>query len=437
MVDIRPFRGLRYDPARVAPDEVIAPPYDVVSAADIERLLARSPANIAHVESCPGEEETRYTRAAAALRQWQADGLLLRDSTPAYYAYEQRSAIAGAHGAERITRRSFFARLRVSPPAAGEVRPHEATLSGPKRERLALQRATRANVSPIFAMFSDPAGTVGSRLAVIAETPAAFTAVDVLGDEHRLWPITGAADIEALTGAVAASSATIADGHHRFATALEYLRERGGDTLPADAPERWVLAGLVPQQEAGLVVLPIHRLIHDSALPGEFASRLGELYAIKDRSSAGWSRAGARALWDEVASSAGTPGAFGLIGLGGQTLHLLRPRSAAAIDAEMPAELSAASRTLDVLVLRETVLQPLLGIDQAALAAGERVTFTESVDEAWEAVNGGECRIAFLVNPTRVEQIVAVADAGELMPQKSTYFYPKLATGMVINLLDE
>lgn len=433
MVDIRPFRGLRYDPRRVVPDEVIAPPYDVVSAVDIERLLARSPANIAHVESCPGDEESRYDRAAAALRRWQADGLLLRDPAPGYYAYEQRSAIEG----RQITRRCFFARLRVTPPEAGEVRPHEATLSGPKRERLALQRATQANVSPIFAMFSDPEGTVRTHLDQIAATEPAFTAIDMLGDEHRLWPITQPAIVEALTATVATSPATIADGHHRFATALEYLRERGGEQLPQDAPEHWVLAGLVPQEEPGLVVLPIHRLIHDRDLPAGFPADLDTIYHVEDRSHAGWSQDGAEALWQEVTSAAGTPGTFGLIGLGGQTLHLLRPRSAAAIDAAMPAVLSPASRALDVLVLRETVLQPLLGIDQAALAAGARVTFTESVPEAWDAVNRGDCRIAFLVNPTRVDQIVAVADAGELMPQKSTYFYPKLATGMVINLLDE
>lgn len=433
MADIQPFRGLRYDPAIVRGDEVIAPPYDVVSPQQVAALLERSPHNIALVESAPGDPVTRFEAAAKALRDWEAAGVLRRDPGPGYYIYEQRFTVLG----ERMTRRAFFARLRLSPPDAGIVRPHEATLSAPKAERLSLQRATRANVSPIFVMFPDPSGHARDLIATAtAATTPDFTATDALGDEHRLWAISDRGRIAMLTKAVAAGHVTIADGHHRYATALNYLAERGGDALPANAPERWVLAGMVPEEEPGLVVLPIHRMVHGD-VPSDLLARLSTLYEVSDLTPEPWDPAAVDALWARVRAGALGPSTFGLLGAGGRTLHLLTARSRAAIDAAMPTGRSAASRSLDVLVLTETVLAPVLSIDALTLASGGRVTFTEDHHEAWHAVERGECRIAFLVNATRVEQIVAVADAGEVMPQKSTFFYPKLATGMVINRLDD
>ncbi|MDA1062062.1 MAG: DUF1015 domain-containing protein [Chloroflexi bacterium] len=434
IVDTTPFRGLRYDPERVEPSAVIAPPYDVVGEAAVAALHARSPHNVAHIESPRSDGDAdRYARAAALLGEWERSGVLLREATPGYYVYEQRTTIEG----QPVARRCFFARLRLSPFEDGLVRPHERTMSGPKADRLALLRATRTNVSPIFVMYSDTAGTARSILANATEAPPAFVATDDRGDEHRLWIVAGASDIEALTAAVAASNATIADGHHRYETALAYLEERGAEA----AGERYVLAGLVAEDEPGLVVLPTHRLVPDAGPPGDFAARLGELYDIQplgsdlsdlsDPSNAG----AARRLWEQVQAGRGEPGTFGLLGLEGPSLHLLRARSPATLDAAMPAAWSAASRGLDVLILNETILRPLLGIDAAAFAAG-RVEFNENVGETWEWTQAAQGRLAFLVNATRVDQVVAVADAAEVLPQKSTYYYPKLATGMVLNPLD-
>ena len=407
----------------------------MVDAEHARALRERSPYNIAHVECCPDSADPYYRDyqdAAKALRRWQTEGVLRRDPAPAYYVYEQRFSVHG----EIHTRRCFFARLRLHPPEDGAVRPHEATMPGPVEDRLQLLRATVTNVSPIFAMFDDDGGTARAILDQLASTRPLFEASDDRGDRHRLWMVDDAAQLAALTGAVEASVVTIADGHHRYTTALDYSREQ-----PSEAA-RWVLAGLIALDDPGLMILPNHRLVKADRQPHDLLERLSELYLTEDvtppPSAGGGAHDGAavRELWDRVQANARGAISFGALGIQSHSLHLLTARSAEAIDAAMPARLSRASRSLDVSILTETVLRPLLGIDTAALAAGERVDFTEEIEVASNQTEGGSFRLAFLVNPVRVEQVTAVADASELMPQKTTFFYPKLHTGMVFNPLD-
>jgi uncharacterized protein (DUF1015 family) len=391
------------------------------------------------VEGAPGPPETRYADAARTLEGWRTEGVLRRDEQPAYYVYEQRSQVQGA----TRTRRCFFARLRLVEPGSGapaeQVRPHEATMEGPRAERLALLTATRAHVSPIFAIFDDDAhGRADEVLATVASTEPDFDGADMLGDRHRLWVVNDAVLQDALTEVLAASPVTIADGHHRYATALAYREQRraaAGAAWSDDDPAAFVLAGLVPASDAGLVVLPIHRLVKAPRFPDDLLERLGELYTVEDMTPKGWDGTAAHRLWGRVRANAEGPLTFGVIGLEDQRLHVLTARSRAAIDAAMPTSLSTASRRVDVLALTETVLRPLLGIDQATLAAGDRVGFTEDIEEAWGQVASGRYRLAFLVNPTRVDQLLAVAEAGELLSQKSTFFYPKLGTGLVLDAL--
>jgi uncharacterized protein (DUF1015 family) len=428
VTEILPFRGLRYDPARVRPDDVIAPPYDVVGDADVQALLARSPYNMAHVESCESTD-AGYARAASLLSEWESEGVLHRDEAPAFYVYEQRFTVDGQPYARRV----FFARMRIHRHEEGIVRPHEATLSGPKEDRLKLLRATRTNVSPIFGMFADPEAIARSVLDEVAATAPVFEATDARGEQHRLWPVVQQTHIDLLTHAVAASNVTIADGHHRYHTALNYVDEREASGAASEA-DRYILTGLVPEDAPGLVVLPIHRLVRGD-IPTDLADQLADLYELQTI-DAPWSADGARELWSRVQTAARDGVAFGVIGLAPRTFHLLSARSSEAIASAMPAQLSPASRSLQVLVLNETVLQPLLGIDAAARATGNRIAFTEDVEEAWRPVDSGDYQLAFLVENVHVDQIVAVADAGEVLPQKSTFFYPKLATGMVLNPLD-
>lgn len=436
MTEIRPFRALRYDPRRVAPDEVIAPPYDVVGADDVAALHARSPYNAAHLENPAGPGDARFAGAARTLARWIAEGVLVRDARPALYVYEQRARIDGRWH----HRRCLFARTRLHRPEEGIVRPHEATLSGPREERLHLLRATRTNISPIFATFRDPGHGARDLLAAAARAEPDCEAHDRLGDRHRLRAVTDRARIEALVGVVAASHITIADGHHRTHTALDYRDEvarRAGGRWTGNEPENFALMGLIPEDDPGLVILPIHRLVHDAALPERLLDRLSALYRVEVASQSGGADAVAEA-WARVRTNALGPTTFALLGVDGpHSVHIATARSPQAIDAALPPQLSPASKRLDALVLTETVLAPIFGIDRAALAAGQRVTFTERVEEAREAVERGACRVAFLLNATRVEQVTAVADAGEVMPQKTTFFYPKLATGMVFNRLDD
>ena len=430
MTEIRPFRGLRYDPRRVKGDDVIAPPYDVVGAEAVATLHARSPYNAAHLENPSGDGDSKYQNAASTLTSWQRDGALTRDAKPAYYVYEQRARIEGAW----VTRRAFFARTRLHRPEEGILRPHEATIAGPRADRLALIRATRTNISPVFGMFLDPQQTARNLLAEVAKREPTFEATDALGDRHRLWAVSTASEVATLTATVGASNVTIADGHHRTHTALDYRDEcaaKAGKRWTGNEPENFVLMGMIPQDDPGLVILPIHRLVQAKPLPASIADRLSALYRVERLASAD-------EAWARVRANALGPTTFAALGLeGAHSVLLLTGRSQEAIDNAMPIGISQPSKRLDALILTETVLTPLFGIDRAVMTQGERVAFTESVEEAREAVEGGSCDIAFLINATRPEQITDVADAGEVMPQKTTYFYPKLATGMVYNPLDE
>ena len=421
-----PFRGLRYDRSLVEPGDVIAPPYDVVGDDDTRALLDRSPYNVAHIEMRqPEAGDEHYEQAAAALRRWQDEGMLRRDGAAAYYLYEQRFALQGAVH----SRRCFFARMRLD-PGGREVRMHESTMTGPLDDRLRLLRATETNVSPIFAMFEDPDGSARAALERSAAAAPDFEAEDGIGDQHRLWVIDDAETQQLLTAVIAASDVTIADGHHRYQTALNYLAERASEEA------EWMLTGLIPTDDPGLEILPNHRLVKAEPLRGDFLERLSELFEPDDITPKSWDGTAIHRLWGRVQANALGPTTFGVLGIEHQRLHVATARSRRAIDAVMPDGWSPALRSLDIAVLTEAVLRPLLDIDQAALTAGDRVAFTPDIEEAWSLTERGRYRLAFLTNPVRVEQVLAVADAGEVLPQKATFFYPKLATGMVLNPLD-
>jgi uncharacterized protein (DUF1015 family) len=398
----------------------------VVSEDEVRALHERSSFNVAHIESSRGPESERFAAAARSLTEWRAAGVLRRDDHPAYYAYEQRFVVQGAVR----TRRGFFARVRLHPPEDRVVRPHESTMLGPREERLALMRATGANVSPVFGMFRDASMAAAAVLASAAERAPDFEAADLMGDRHRLWVVEAAAEVEALTSALGASDVTIADGHHRYATALAYHAERG------DEASSWLLMGLVSEDDPGLAILPIHRLVKLNGRPADLLERLSKLYLLDDITPKSWDGTAIHRLWGRVQAHAGGLPTFGMLGAEEQHLHVLTARSHESIDRAMPPDWSPASRGLDVSVLTETILKPVLGLTEADLESGERVRYTEEVDEAWRLTETGHNVLGFLVNPTRVEQVLAVADAGEVMPRKTTFFYPKLGTGLVLNLVD-
>ena len=427
MAEIRPFRALRYNPAVVTPDEVVAPPYDIVSAEDLASLRARSTSNAAHIENPEGNGDARFERAASTLAEWRAAGGLVRDDAPALYVYEQVTQVQD----ETRVRRCVFAAVRLHEPEEGVIRFHESTMAGPRAERLQLLRVTGTQISPIFAMFADTDGDVRAVLDSAVASEPAFDAADALGDRHRLWILEDAQGIAAIVDAMAASNITIADGHHRTHTALDYRREvrdERGSAWSDDDPEAFVLMGLVPDDDPGLTILPAHRLVYANPVPDRFLERLAELYEVE--LIEGDPDATTVAAWRRVQANAGGTMTFAVLGAEHGRVHLATARDRTALEAAMPAGLSVTSRGLDAVVLTETILSPLLGIDAEVLGHGDRVEFTANVEDARRRV-ASEHRMAFLLNATTVQQVVDICDRGEVMPAKTTYFYPKLATGMV------
>jgi uncharacterized protein (DUF1015 family) len=398
MAVVKPFRALRYDPARVGDlAAVVAPPYDVISTAQQDALYARSPWNVVRL-ILPREPE-RAAAAAATLRSWIASGVLALDAEPALYFYSQE--FSRTDGSRR-RRDGVLCRLGLEEFEAGVVRPHERTFPGPKQDQLALLRATGAYLSPIFGLYT----RAGERLrdvAGIAGAPVVELTEDH-GEVHRLWRVTDAAAVARVTAALAPETIFIADGHHRYETGLAYRRERG-----AAGPDS-ILAFLSNMEDEGLVVLPTHRLLRVRLRlePAAFEARLREAFAIEPRAS----------------GTARPDGALDVV-LPDRQLRL-RPRAAALAHV---ADLPASVRTLDVAVLHGAILGPILGVEPGQLE------FTHDDAEAFEAVATGRSTAAFLLNPPSVAAVRAVCLAGELMPEKSTYFYPKLASGLVFDLV--
>lgn len=430
MAELKPFRGVRYQVSAADAGKVIAPPYDVISAQQQEGLYALSPHNVIRLEYPREQGEERYRAAAATLAGWTEAGILAPERTPALYLYEQ----VFTHGGRSYSRRTVLGRVRLEPVESGVIRPHEYTMSGPKEDRRALLAATRTNISPIFSMIDDPDGSFAALLARVDAHPV-IDAEDFVGLRHRLIVLGDPALTRSLTAAAASRTLYIADGHHRFETALTYQRERreAASNWTGDEPENDVLMAIASTRDPGLLILPIHRLVHPRRVPDDAVAALRGVFDVEEIGASDDPAARAR-LVERLHTGAGR-NSFGAVDARPGRLHLLTLRDRAGVEATMPGNHPPAWKALDVNVLQYGVLEPLYGMDAAALSAGE-VEFSEDDTEAFEAVRSGRAPVAFLVNATRPEDIVAVADANDRMPQKSTYFYPKLGTGLVLNALD-
>ncbi len=431
MADIRPFRGLRYDAARVDPALTIAPPYDVISREQQAALYDRSPYNIVRVEY--GEQQpadtaanNRYTRAAADLTAWQRDGILVRESEAALYAYR----VEFEHDGKRYIRQHYFGLVCLEEWDKGIVKPHEHTLSGPKADRLELLRATRAQVSPVYCLYRAKDGGSASPVQIAGD---ALYDIQVDGQRHVLSAITDPAAIGRIAAQMQRSDVYIADGHHRYETALRYRDEVRADvpSWSGDEPENFVLMALTDAGDPGLLVLPTHRMVNPPSVPNDRAALLG-MFDLRDITA---HVGDATNILDLLASAGKGTAAFIAAGLEPDRVHLLTLRDRGAIERLMPAGQPEAWKQLDVSVLQFGILSHVFGVDDAALAAGNAVTYTQNAGTALSAVREGQVGIAFLLNATPVEQVLAVADVSGRMPQKSTFFYPKLPTGLVMNSL--
>lgn len=431
MAGIIPLRGLRFD-ERKAGDikDLVTPPYDVIDREAQEGYYNRSPFNIIRLEygkhnSEDGETKNRYTRAADFFRCWQVEGVLRQEDRPAIYLYRQRFTVNG----EILERTGIICGVKLEPYEKGVVLPHEETMPGHKADRLALMRACRANFSPIFGLYSDPERKIDLRLERAAgDLKPDIDFIDEWGQGHRLWVIDNSTLLREVQGVMEPLRIFIADGHHRYETALNYTRENPN--------AGFVMMTLVNLYDPGLVVLPTHRLIVSTEIePDQLPDALREDFlveAVNERDVTAVSALMAKTAGLEKAGGVKKDWVYGLY-TGSGRFYILKLRDEKIIEASMPADRSPAWRRLDVSILQKLILENVLGIDREALAGGEAVRYTRDAGEAMREVDRGGCRISLLMNPTGISEVTTVAEKGEKMPQKSTFFYPKLITGLVIN----
>jgi len=427
MPQILPIRGLRYTAAAGPLSELLAPPYDVISPAQQRELAGRNSHNAVLLELAEGGEE-RYERAAGVLRDWEAAGMLERDAAPQLYVYEQSFIEGGA----THTRRALLAGVEAQPWEEGAVKPHEFTMSGPKDDRLKLLQATRTQFSPVFMIARDRAGQLRQFVdEVIRSRPCDSAALTPDGDGHRLWVVEAGRYEMRFLAPLLPESFYIADGHHRYETAVTYrqwLAGTGG-TLPRDHPARFALTAIVAADDPGLVIRPIHRVVPRRA-PTDWRARLEPVFEVEDLPVPAASVHAAE--FDRVL--AGQPEAIVALGLEPGRAYRLRIRDSAALMGRVPAGRSERWAAIAPNELRYGALEPLWGLSDDDLRLGA-VEYTHIASEVLERVEGGTC--GFLLNPVGIGEVMALADLGERMPQKSTFFHPKLGTGLVFHPLYE
>ena len=450
MAKVYPFRALRYDSARVVPQKVVTQPYDKITPEMQERYYAADPHNLVRIELGKKQDGDNpandvYTRAAKAFLDWRRQGILRPDTEPSFYVYAQEFVVPGTH--EKLQRRGFIGLGQLEDYSAGVVFRHEQTLARPKADRLELLRATRAHFGQLFMLYSDAAGRIENLIS-----PPGAPDIDV-GDEygvrHQVWRISDPGAIQEVTNALSDKKLVIADGHHRYETALAYRNERrameetvairavgaargtvadASPTLP-NAPYERVMMTFVNMENPGLVILPTHRVVHglgsfhsDALLAG--AAKYFDVQEV----AADLDESGAR----ELLRDAGSSGTVLLVLAGGRAF-LFRARPGAG--AERMARLSARQQQLDVVKLHKLLLEGVLGMSEADIRDQKYITYLRDTGEAIEKARSG-ANAVFLMNPVRIEQVRDVAFAGEVLPQKSTDFYPKLLSGLTIYALD-
>ncbi len=421
MAQVIPYRALRYTEKAGDLAALACPPYDIISEEQRRAYLATNPYNIIRLE-LPREGQDPYAVAGDTLRDWMQNGILAVDEHPAFYIYDITFTDAGEQ--KNIT--GLIGRVQLREFSDGVVLPHEETLSKAKADRLQLMRATGCNFSDIYSLYraDEPNSPIRDVMALAGEDAPISEFTDESGLIHRLWAITDPQKTAAVTAAFADKKLYIADGHHRYETALNYrreLREQGNTDPAAD----YCMMMLVEMSHSGLVVYPTHRMLRD--LPDFSAEKLLAACAdyftvqpmeLKDMNTG------------LAAAYAARQKAFGFYS--GDTAALLTLKDVSVMDDLLP-QLSPVSRQLDVTVLHTLILERLLGIDKENMARQINLSYTRDAKEAVGAVDNDRANACFLLNPTRVSEIRDVAAAGEKMPQKSTYFYPKLITGLTMN----
>jgi uncharacterized protein (DUF1015 family) len=430
VADVRPFRAVTYALHDTPQDltSKAAPPYDVVDEAERSRLIAADPSNIVAIELAEGQLDAavpsnRYETAGRRWEQWLSDGTLVEEPSPALWVVEQSFVLHGVPA----KRRSVYATVKIEPFSAGVVLPHERTLPKARADRLAMIRATAANLSPVVGLYGDPEGTAAAALeSATASTPALVAEVE--GVQARAWRVLDAAAIADFTGALAHSPVYIADGHHRYETALAYRDERRVSDRGADAdpPYDHIMMALLSMDDPDLVVLPTHRVANAS---GDFdaAAFMGGLSRDFDLREVPFEN-----MIDLLDEHWERPSYLMRV-RGDGRLYLVTLKPDVDLVAAVTTPMSSAWKALDVAVLQELVLDPLLDIHPDRPETLDRLRFVKGAESALRQTADND--VVFVMNRTRLEQLRAVAAAGETMPQKSTYFHPKVPSGLLMRSL--
>jgi uncharacterized protein (DUF1015 family) len=437
MAHVAPFCALRYDPSRVNVEQVVTQPYDKITPEMQDRYYAASPYNLVRI--ILGKHQTRdqpgqnvYTRAAASFREWRRQGILRQDRQPCLYRYAQR--FIGPGGGAELERRGFIALGRIEDYSANVVFRHEQTLAKPKADRLELLRATRAHFGQIFVLYSDPAGEIDGLLDGSSETVT--NVGDEYGVQHQLGCVSDSTLIEVIRSKMSDKKLIIADGHHRYETAVNYRDECRGTAAPASsapnelAPHEFVMMTFVNMDSPGLLILPTHRVVHGLASfsADEFRTRAREYFSVDEADPEMDAQRATGML--KAAGRAGTA----LLAVTANRAFLLDTPKA--IGSNRFSGFSLRQQALDVVQLHRCLLENVLGISDEAIRNQINVTYVRDPVEALSRVRSSSANIAFLMNPVHMQQVRDIAFAGDVLPQKSTDFYPKLLSGLTIYALE-
>lgn len=432
MATIIPFRGLRYNPDKIHNiASVVTPPYDVIDETAQAKYYAGHPNNVIRLElgltfpqDTPGNN--RYSRASQYLEKWLEEEILIPETVPSLYLYEQEFSARG----NQVIRTGLVCGLKVEPYETGTVLPHEETLSKPKADRLQLMRSTCSNFSSIFGLYSDPEQQIVQLLREnTRERLPEINITDEDGEIHRIWVIQDQAVLDKIMDIFHQKQIYIADGHHRYETALEYAREMREQ---GHTDYDYVLTTLVNLYDPGLLVLPTHRVV-GNILDLNLSSLLHNLEELFTVELFGTTEL-LPELMHKLASYNQDEHVFGMVT--GEQLYLLQLKDWQTAAGQLPADRSRAWKTLDVAILDNLILDRILGIGEAQRRNQDNLAYSRSEEWVVSQIQNRHYQIGFLINPTRVQEIVDVAQARDKMPQKSTYFYPKLITGLIVNKLD-
>ena len=425
MVDVIPFSGILYDEKKIdSYANVTAPPYDVIKPEQQDELYTKSPHNIVRLilgKILPDDDQNnnRYTRSANDFKEWLKEGVLARDQIPGFYVYSQEYEFNG----DRVNRIGFFGRVKLEDFSKGNICPHEFTLAKAKKDRSLLLKECKANFSPIFGLFSDPEGVIDTRLLAIAKHNP-ITTIETDGVIHKLWRLNDPQAINLISNQMQERKVYIADGHHRYETALAYHKEYGSQVKDSGH----VLMFLTNLDSESLSLYPIHRQVKcpDLFNQDQFLEKISEFFEVEEIPKG----ASANQIRNTLKEQEGI--VFGVC-LGSGNNKILRLKDTKNILPHLTSDEPPELQELGVSQLHTLVLKYILGIDTKKPESQNHISYTVNIDEAMKNIDEGKFDLAFFINPTPIMQVRSLAEKGIRLPQKATYFYPKLLSGLVIN----